>query len=81
MRIVRSHLDCFTEAIAQVDSAIDTIVVEFENTNSLFRVIPDIDRNSVIAIIPRSATICLNLNPQRVHAVGPDDAWQQRFRQ
>jgi len=32
MRIVRSHLDCFTEAIAQVDSAIDTIVVEFENT-------------------------------------------------
>lgn len=51
MRIVRSHLDYITDAIAQVDSEIDTIVAEFENTISLLRTIPGVDRNSAITII------------------------------
>ena len=51
MRIVRSHLDYITEAIAQVDSAIDAMVAKFENTISLLCTIPGIDRNSAITII------------------------------
>ena len=51
MRIVRSHLDYITDAIAQVDSAIDTMVAEFENTISLLRTIPGVDRNSAITVI------------------------------
>ena len=51
MRIVRSHLDYITDAIAQVDSAIDSMVAEFENTISLLRTIPGVDRNSAITII------------------------------
>lgn len=51
MRIVRSHLDFITEDIAQVDSAIDAMVAEFENTISLLRTIPGVDRNSAITII------------------------------
>ena len=37
--LVRSHLDYITDAIAQVDSAIDAMVAEFENTISLLRTI------------------------------------------
>lgn len=51
MRIVRSHLDYMANAIAQVDSAIDTMVAEFENTISLLRTIPGVDRNSAITIV------------------------------
>lgn len=51
IRIVRSHLDYITDAIAQVDSAIDTMVSEFENTISLLRTIPGVDRNSAITVI------------------------------
>ena len=51
MRIVRSHLDYITDSIAQVDSAIDAMVTEFENTISLLRTIPGVDRNSAITII------------------------------
>ena len=51
MRIVRSHLDYITDAIAQVDSAIDSMVAEFESTISLLRTIPGVDRNSAITII------------------------------
>ena len=51
MRIVRSHIDYITDAIAQVDSAIDTMVEEFENTISLLRTIPGVDRNSAITVI------------------------------
>lgn len=40
MRTVRSHLDYTADAIAQMDSAIDAMVAEFENTISLFRTIP-----------------------------------------
>jgi transposase len=51
MRIVRSHLDYISDAIAQVDLAIDTMVENFESTISLFRTIPGVDRNSAITII------------------------------
>ncbi len=51
MRIVRSHLDYITDAIAQVDSAIDEMVAEFENTISLLCTIPGVDRNYAITII------------------------------
>ena len=51
MRIVRSHLDYITDAIEQVDSAIDAMVAEFENTISLLRTIPGVDRNSAITVI------------------------------
>lgn len=51
MRIVRSHLDYITDAISQVDSAIDAMVSEFESTISLLRTIPGVDRNSAITII------------------------------
>lgn len=51
MRIVLSHLNYITGAIAQVDSAIDVMVSEFENTISLLRTIPGVDRNSAITII------------------------------
>ena len=51
MRIVRAHLDYITDAIAQVDSAIDSMVSEFENTISLLRTIPGVDRNSAITVI------------------------------
>lgn len=51
MRIVRSHLDYITHAIAQVDSAIDAMVSEFESIISLLRTIPGVDRNSAITVI------------------------------
>ncbi len=51
MKIVRSHLDYLSNAIAQVDSAIDTMVSAFEITISLLRIIPGVDRNSTITII------------------------------
>ena len=51
MKIVRSHLDYITDAIEQVDSAIVAMVAEFENTISLLRTIPGVDRNSAITII------------------------------
>jgi transposase len=51
MRIVRSHLDYISDAIAQVDLAIDTMVENFESTISLLRTIPGVDRNSAITII------------------------------
>ncbi len=51
MRVVRSHLDYITNAITQVDSAIDAMVAEFENTICLLCTIPGVDRNSAITII------------------------------
>ena len=51
MRIVRSHLNYITHLIAQVDSAIDTMVSEFESAIFLLRTIPGVDRNSAITII------------------------------
>lgn len=46
MRIVRSHLDYITNAISQVDSAIDTMVSKYESLISLLCTIPSVDRNS-----------------------------------
>ena len=51
MRIVRSHLDYLTSIISQVDSAIDTMVAEFENVLSFLCTIPGVDFNSAITII------------------------------
>ncbi len=56
MRIVRSHLDYITDAIAHVDSAIDAMVAEFESTISLLRTIPGVDCNSAITIISEIGT-------------------------
>lgn len=51
MRIVRSHLDYITNAISQVDSAIDAMVAKHEGLISLLCTIPGVDRNSAITII------------------------------
>ena len=56
MRIVRSHLDYITNAISQVDSAIDTMVAKHEGLISLLRTIPGVDRNSAITIISEIGT-------------------------
>ena len=51
MRIVRSHLDYITNAISQVDSAIDAMIAKHEGLISLLCTIPGVDRNSAITII------------------------------
>lgn len=51
MRIVRLHLNYISNVTAQVDSALDSMVAEFENLISLLRTIPGVDRNSAITII------------------------------
>lgn len=51
MRIVRSHLDYIECAIAQVDSAIDAMVVNHEGLIALLCTVPGIDRKSAITII------------------------------
>ena len=56
MRIVRSHLDYITNAISQVDSAIDTMVAKYEGLISLLCTIPGVDRNSAITIISEIGT-------------------------
>ncbi len=56
MRIVRSHLDYIKKAIAQVDSAIDTMVAKHDSLISLLCTIPGIDRNSAITIISEVGT-------------------------
>lgn len=56
MRIVRSHLDYIENAIAQVDSAINTMVVKHESLISLLCTIPGVDRNSAITIISEIGT-------------------------
>lgn len=56
MKIVRSHLDYIQSAIADVDSAIDTMVTKHENLIALLQTIPGIDRNSAITIISEIGT-------------------------
>lgn len=56
MRIVRSHLDYITNAISQVDSAIDTMVAKYEGLISLLCTVPGVDRNSAITIISEIGT-------------------------
>lgn len=56
MRIVRSHLDYIKNAIAQVDSAIDTMVSNHECLIALLCTNPGVDRNSAITIISEIGT-------------------------
>lgn len=56
MRIVRSHLDYITNAISQVDSAIDTMVAKYKGLISLLCTIPGVDRNSAVTIISEIGT-------------------------
>ena len=57
MKIVRSHIDYITDAIAQVDLRL-TQWLKVWNTISLLRTIPGVDRNSAITIISEMVTIC-----------------------
>lgn len=56
MRIVRSHLDYITAAIADVDSMIDTMVSQYEGYISLLCTIPGVDRKSAITILSEIGT-------------------------
>lgn len=56
MRIVRSHLDYIDSAIAQVDSAIDSMVQTHEERIALLRTIPGIDRKSAVTILSEIGT-------------------------
>jgi transposase len=56
MRIVRSHLDYIESSIAQIDSAIDTMVEKHDSLISLLCTIPGIERNSAITIISEIGT-------------------------
>jgi len=56
MRIVRSHLDYIENAIAQVDSEIDMMVLKYESLISLLCTIPGVDRRSAITIISEIGT-------------------------
>ena len=56
IRVVRSHLDYIQETIAEIDSAIDTMVSTHEHSISLLCTIPGIDRNSAITIISEIGT-------------------------
>ena len=65
MRIVRSHLDYIADTIVQVDSAIDTMVSELENTISLLRTIPGVDRNSAITVISEIGNDMSRFDPSK----------------
>lgn len=56
MRVVRSHLDFIEASIAQIDSAIDAMVTEYEGAITLMRTVPGVDRNSAITIISEIGT-------------------------
>ncbi len=56
MRIVRSHHDYLENAIAEVDSAIDSMVAKHEPLISLLSTIPGVDRDSAITIISEIGT-------------------------
>jgi len=56
MRIVRSHLDYITAAIADVDNMISSMVAEHESAIALMCTIPGVDRNSAITVISEVGT-------------------------
>lgn len=56
MRIVRSHMDYITAAIADVDSMIDTMISQYEGHLSLLCTLPGVDRKSAITIISEIGT-------------------------
>jgi len=56
MQIVRSHLEYIENSIAQLDTAIDTMVAEQEVLISLMCTIPGVDRNTAITVISEIGT-------------------------
>jgi transposase len=56
MQIVRSHLKYIENSIAQLDTAINTMVAEQEGLISLMCTIPGVDRNTAITIISEIGT-------------------------
>jgi transposase len=56
MQIVRSHLEYIESSIAQLDTAIDTMVAEQEGLISLMCTIPGVDRNTAITVISEIGT-------------------------
>jgi len=56
MQIVRSHLKYIENSIAQLDTAIDTMVAEQEGLISLMCTIPGVDRNTAITVISEIGT-------------------------
>jgi transposase len=56
MRLVRSHLDYIERSIAQLDSAIDTMVTKHEGLISLLCTIPGVDHRSAVTIISEIGT-------------------------
>ncbi len=51
MRIIRSHLNHIESLIAEIDSVVDSMVVQHESLISLLCTIPGVDRNSAITVI------------------------------
>lgn len=56
MKIIRSHLDYIQSTIAEVDSAINTMVTKLENLIAFLQTVPGINRNSAIKIISEIST-------------------------
>ena len=56
MRIVRSHLDYITETIKNIDTAINSMVTEYESLISLLCTIPGVDRACATIIISEIGT-------------------------
>jgi transposase len=56
MQIVRSHLEYIENSIAQLDTAINTMVAEQENLISLMCTIPGVDHNTAITVISEIGT-------------------------
>lgn len=56
MQVVRSHLDYIENSIAQLDTAIDTMVMAHEGLLTLMCTIPGADRRSAITIISEIGT-------------------------
>ncbi len=56
MQIVHSHLEYIENSIAQLDTAIDTMIAEQEGLISLMCTIPGVDRNTAITVISEVGT-------------------------
>lgn len=56
MQIVRSHLEYIENSIAQLDTAINTMVAKQEGLISLMCTIPGVDRNTAITVISEIGT-------------------------
>ena len=56
MRLVRSHIDYIDEAIGNVETAIDSMLVDYEGAAALLQTIPGIDRACATIIIAEIGT-------------------------